>query len=175
MRHRWAARLGLGAAALTLSGCVGIAIHLVKYAHKNHSPPVTAAATTPPPAVRTDAAVAQGAPGITAIVMRDDTLLFRMDVGPIDKNVQWPVASALKWITAALVMTVVDDGRLSLDAPISRYLPDLDDRIGKTTLRELLAQTSGEGSLEDAVDIRQDPRMTLAQSAKYATAKPAAE
>jgi CubicO group peptidase (beta-lactamase class C family) len=151
-------------------------IHLAKYAHKQSAQPI-ANTTAPPTLVRTEleAAVAQGAPGVTAIVMRGDSLLFRMDVGPIDRNAQWPVASASKWMTAALVMTVVDEGKLSLDAPISRYLPHLSGRIGDTTLRQLLAQTSGEGSLEDAVDIRQDSRMTLAQSADEIVQRPLAD
>ena len=177
MRQRWIAQLGLCLTILLLSGCVGIAIHLVKYAHKKNAPAGAATITAPPPIVRDELndAVAKGAPGVTAIVMRGDTLLFRMDVGPIDKNAQWPVASASKWLTAALVMTVVDEGKLSLDAPISRYLPGLSGRIGKTTLRQLLAQTSGEGSLEDGADIRQDPRMTLAESAAEILQRPLAD
>ncbi|HEY8288001.1 MAG TPA: serine hydrolase domain-containing protein [Acetobacteraceae bacterium] len=62
-------------------------------------------------------------------------------------------------------MTVVDEGKLSLDAAISRYLPAFTGPSAAITLRQLLAQTSGEGSLQDMVDIRQDPRLTLAESA----------
>lgn len=161
-------RLVVCAAALSLSGCVGIAIHLYKYAHKKSAAPSAVATTADPSAsVRTalESAVKDGAPGVTAIVMRGDTRLLRMDVGTIDPNAQLPVASASKWLTAALVMSVVDEGKLSLDAPISHYLPAFTGRAGEVTLRQLLAQTSGEGSLEEGTDIRQDPRMTLAQSA----------
>lgn len=110
-------------------------------------------------------AVKKGAKGVTAIVMRDGKELFRLDVGKIDPDAQYPVASASKWMTAALVMTVVDEGKLSLDEPLSKHLPEFQGEKGRTTLRQLLAQTSGEGSLKGRVDIRQDPRLTLAESA----------
>ena len=119
-----------------------------------------------------DKAVANGAPGVTAIVMRKGDPLFRLDVGSIPHDAQWPVASASKWMTTALVMTVVDEGKLSLDAPISRYLPEFQGTIGSTTLRELLAQTSGEGSIEAAFDIRQDARITLRESADAVARRP---
>jgi len=156
--------------AFPLCGCVGLVLHAARHMHKS-SPAKTVAATPerslPPAPVRTEleAVVARGAPGVTAIVMRRGDLVFRLDVGPIDHDAQLPVASASKWMTAALVMTVVDEGKLSLDAPISRYLPEFRGLAGTTTLRELLAQTSGEGSLRDGIDIRQDARITLGESA----------
>jgi CubicO group peptidase (beta-lactamase class C family) len=116
--------------------------------------------------------VARGAPGVTAIVMKDGRRLYRLDVGDIGPETQYEVASASKWLATALVMTVVDEGLVSLDMPIRRYLPEFKGVAGQTTLRELLAQTSGEGSLHGLADIRQDPRLTLAQSATDIAARP---
>jgi CubicO group peptidase (beta-lactamase class C family) len=120
-------------------------------------------------------AVKHGAAGITAIIMKSGKKLFRLDIGKIDPDVQYPVASASKWMTAALVMTVVDEGKLSLDEPISKHLPEFQGEAARTTLRELLAQTSGEGSLKDLVDIKQDPRITLAESAEEVAKRPLAD
>jgi CubicO group peptidase (beta-lactamase class C family) len=117
-------------------------------------------------------AMGNGARGVSVILMRNGHQLFRMDVGDIDKDAQLPVASASKWMTAALVMSVVDEGKLSLDEPISRYLPAFAGPAGKITLRELLAQTSGEGSILDMVDIKQDPGITLAESATLIAGRP---
>jgi CubicO group peptidase (beta-lactamase class C family) len=117
-------------------------------------------------------AVRHGAAGVTAIVMRDGKQLFRLDIGKIDADAQYQVASASKWMTAALVMTVVDEGRLSLDEPISQHLPEFRGEAARTTLRQLLAQTAGEGSLKGLVDIKQDPRITLAESAKEVAERP---
>lgn len=162
--------------ALALSGCVR-ALHHLAQQHKQSgsAPSVAAEGDTPAPQeVRTqlEAVVKGGVPGVTAIVMRDGRLLYRLDVGGIDADTRYPVASASKWMTAALLMTVVDEGKLSLDEPVSKHLPVFQGTPGEITLRQLLAQTSGEGSLKDLVDIRQDPRITLAASAAEIAARP---
>jgi CubicO group peptidase (beta-lactamase class C family) len=164
---------------LAISGCIGIALHAGEKALDAMSAPVQASlAPAAQKKVRQrvhaelEHALGQGAAGVTAIVMRDGRQLLRMDVGDIAPDAQLPVASASKWMTAALVMSVVDEGRLSLDAPISHYLPAFAGPSATTTLRELLAQTSGEGSLLDMVDIGQDPRLTLAESATQIAQRP---
>jgi CubicO group peptidase (beta-lactamase class C family) len=57
------------------------------------------------------------------------------------------VASISKVFTATLAMTLVDEGLLDLDAPVSRYLPDLrltpDDVQDRVTMRQLLSHGSG--------------------------------
>ena len=110
-------------------------------------------------------AVKDGRAGVTMVVMRGDQLLYRLDAGGITPDAQYEIASSSKWMTAALVMTVVDEGKLTLDDPISKWLPEFQGDAGRITLRELLAQTAGQGSLKSVVDIKQNPRMTLAQSA----------
>lgn len=52
------------------------------------------------------------------------------------------IASASKWLEAATLMTLVDDKRMSLDAPISTYLPDLNGPQGANTLRQMFSHTS---------------------------------
>lgn len=54
------------------------------------------------------------------------------------------IGSLTKSFTATTVMQLVEDGVLDLQAPISRYLPGLDKRLGETlTLHLLLKQRSG--------------------------------
>ena len=66
-------------------------------------------------------------------------------VGP---ETLFQVASLSKWITAWAVMTLVDSGKLDLDAPVSRYLtrwqlpPSEFDNDG-VTVRRLLSHTAG--------------------------------
>lgn len=163
-------------ATFLLSGCIGIPLRIAKelqgrstVIHGEEPGNVS-----PPSGLRDEleAMVKEGAPGVTAIVMKGERQLYRIDIGSIGHETQYEVASASKWMTAALVMTVVDEGLVSLDEPISRHLPAFKGAAGATTLRELLAQTSGEGSLGDLVDVEQDPRMTLAQSAAEIAARP---
>lgn len=55
-----------------------------------------------------------------------------------------PIASASKWLAVATVLAVVDEGLLDLDAPIGRYVVEL-DRPDKraVTLRQCLSCSAG--------------------------------
>ncbi|MDF2117736.1 serine hydrolase [Roseiarcaceae bacterium H3SJ34-1] len=131
-------------------------------------------ASRPPPAVigEFNRMIEKDAvPGATLIVFRNGRQLYRIDAG-IDPDAQLPVASASKWMAAALIMTLVDDGKLSLDEPIERRLPAFTGVAGKITLRQILSYTSGQGSLQGLVDIRQNPRMSLAEAANEIAARP---
>src|SRR5689334_23030969 len=69
----------------------------------------------------------------TGYPMRPDTLFLIGSIGKV--------------YTAALVMTLVDEGTLDLDTPVITYLPDFrltDERARDTiTLRHLLSHQSG--------------------------------
>ncbi len=57
---------------------------------------------------------------------------------------RFPIASISKTFVAAAVLRLVADGKISLDAPIGKYLPSLPKRIGEpVTVKMLLAHTSG--------------------------------
>jgi CubicO group peptidase (beta-lactamase class C family) len=66
---------------------------------------------------------------------------------PVRPDTLFPIGSIAKVYTAALVMTLVDEGKLDLDTPVATYLPDLglaDERARDTiTLRQLLSHQSG--------------------------------
>ena len=56
------------------------------------------------------------------------------------------IGSITKVYTTTLIMQLVDEGRIELDAPARKYLPDLrfgDDRAADVTIRHLLTHTSG--------------------------------
>lgn len=115
-----------------------------------------------------------GAPGVIAMVMKDGKLLYRVEEGDITPSTVLPIASASKWTTVTLAMTVVDEGKLSLDQPIGERLPEFTGEQAKITLRELLSFTSGQGGLKSGkmFDLRQDPRMTLDAAVKQISARP---
>ena len=67
---------------------------------------------------------------------------------PVDRDTQFQVASLSKWTTAWGVMTLVDQGKLDLDAPVSTYLkrwrlPPSPFDNNKVTVRRLLSHTAG--------------------------------
>jgi CubicO group peptidase (beta-lactamase class C family) len=45
--------------------------------------------------------------------------------GPYTANTRQPIASCSKWLSAALVMTFVDEGKLNLDDTVGKWLPVL--------------------------------------------------
>jgi len=53
------------------------------------------------------------------------------------------IGSITKQFTAEAVMMLVEEGKLTLDDPIARYLPDLPDEWREIRLRHLLTHTSG--------------------------------
>lgn len=53
------------------------------------------------------------------------------------------VGAAGTQFTAAAVMLLVEDGKIALDAPVTRYLPKAPAKWSKVTIRHLLGHTSG--------------------------------
>lgn len=72
-----------------------------------------------------------------------DQIAYDQSFGTWSRDDQVPIASASKWLSAAAIMTLVDEGRLDLDAPISTYWEGLDADHSVITLRQLMSHTSG--------------------------------
>src|SRR5687768_18410804 len=91
------------------------------------------------------------AAGIVAAVVRgNDTLLFKgYGKADIEWNIPMPVdavfeiGSVTKQFTAVAILQLRDEGKLSLEDDVTKWLPDFDTRGNKVTLRRLLDHTSG--------------------------------
>ncbi|MFF3737062.1 serine hydrolase domain-containing protein [Streptomyces sp. NPDC002566] len=94
-------------------------------------------------------AVGQGAPGAAAL-LDDGGSVHRLAVGVSDRKTgraltagdRFRIGSVTKVFSAVVLLQLVDEHRLSLDAPVNRYLPRLlpDSRI---TVRHVLSHRSG--------------------------------
>jgi CubicO group peptidase (beta-lactamase class C family) len=63
---------------------------------------------------------------------------------PMGLNTRFETGSVSKWIAAMVVLKLVDQGKLALDQPITRYLPDYRADTGaRLTLRHLMSHSSG--------------------------------
>lgn len=67
---------------------------------------------------------------------------------PVGRNTVFQVSSLSKWISAFGIMKLVEDGKLDLDAPVSKYLtrwqlPASKFDNEKVTVRRLLSHTAG--------------------------------
>lgn len=82
--------------------------------------------------------------GYSIAIVQDGKEIYRRDGGAHDEDTSDYVASAGKWYMAACIMTLVDEGKLSLDDPVEKWIPEFrNDPKGKAILRQLLAHTSG--------------------------------
>jgi CubicO group peptidase (beta-lactamase class C family) len=110
-------------------------------------------------------------PGLVALVAHGQDVhveaLGHLDIGgrPVARDSLFRIASTTKPITAVATLALVDEGRLSLDEPVQRLLPELADRrvlvrvdgpIEDTvpahrpiTVRDLLTFTFGFGMLTE--------------------------
>lgn len=88
-------------------------------------------------------ATARGIPGGYVLVMRDGQVVCNHHFGNASTRSHVPIASASKWLTAITLLTLVDDGKLSLDEPVGAMLPEFTGPRAGITLRQLLSHTSG--------------------------------
>lgn len=88
----------------------------------------------------------------SALVAENGSVIFKKGFG--QANMEWDIANApntkhrlgsiTKQFTAALVLQLVEKGKLDLHAPISKYVPDYPKAVAdKVTLHHLLTHTSG--------------------------------
>jgi D-alanyl-D-alanine carboxypeptidase len=98
-----------------------------------------------------EAAFPADGPGAAVIItFRGETLYARgrgladIETGrPITPATVFRLASITKQFTAAVVLQLVQDDRVSLDDPLSRFLPDYPQPGAAATVRQLLNHTSG--------------------------------
>ncbi|HEY1184528.1 MAG TPA: serine hydrolase domain-containing protein [Bryobacteraceae bacterium] len=91
-----------------------------------------------------------GAPSVSVAVVKDGKLVYAKAFGtadlaagrPANLQTRYAVGSISKQFTAAALLMLEEQGKLSLDDRVSKYFPDL-TRAGEVTIRQLLSHTSG--------------------------------
>ena len=90
-------------------------------------------------------------PGLSVAVASQNQIVFSKALGKGDIEQDVPLttasvqrlASLSKPITGTIIMDLVEQGKLSLDASVRQYLPELPAFYQSVTLRELLSHQSG--------------------------------
>ncbi len=85
----------------------------------------------------------------------ESRLVYQLEIGSFSRDNRIPIMSGSKWLTGAIVMSLVEDGLLDLDAPVTKYIDqnwielDLDFQktminvmLTRVTVRQLLALTA---------------------------------
>lgn len=92
-----------------------------------------------------------GSPGCALGIYRDGKLVYGSGYGsadlehdvPITTKTVFDIGSTSKQFTAAAIMMLAQQGKLSLDDEIQKYLPEIPGYGTPITIRHLLAHTSG--------------------------------
>jgi CubicO group peptidase (beta-lactamase class C family) len=90
-------------------------------------------------------------PGAAVTVIRDGRILYQHGYGianleydiPIQPETVFHVASVSKQFTAMALVLLEQDGKLSIDDDVRKYLPELPNYGRRITIRHLLQHTSG--------------------------------
>jgi CubicO group peptidase (beta-lactamase class C family) len=90
-------------------------------------------------------------PGCAVAAMRDGKILYQRGYGmadldhnvPITAETVFHVASMSKQFTAAAIVMLAQERKLSLDDEVRKYVPELPDFVVPVTLRQLVHHTSG--------------------------------
>jgi len=81
---------------------------------------------------------------VVVLIWNKDSLIYKKEMGDLNSKTQVPIASCSKWLTAALVMKMVEEGKISLDDPVVNYIPEFGKYFKNyITLRQCLSHTTG--------------------------------
>ena len=100
---------------------------------------------------------------IVALLYKDNKVIFEKKIGEFDKRTTIPIASCSKWLTTAMIMTLVDEGKISLDDKVSNYIPLFATyRKSYITIRHCLSHQTG-------IKQEQPSIMNILERKKYAS------
>ena len=91
-----------------------------------------------------------GVPSASVAVVQDGKIAYMQAYGaahldpklPATPQMRYSIGSISKQFTAAAILLLAEEGKLSLDDPVSKYIPGLTSG-NEITIRELLSHTSG--------------------------------
>lgn len=97
-----------------------------------------------------DSLSSTGVPSASVAIIQNDRITYQHAYGkarldpplPATPEMAYSIGSVSKQFTATAILLLAEDGKLSLDDPVSRFVPNL-TRAGEITIRQLLSHTSG--------------------------------
>lgn len=101
------------------------------------------------------------------LLLKDGQKLHELYSGTYQPNTLRLIASASKWLSAVVLLSLVDDGLMNLDDPVSRYFPaHYPGQKGTITLRQMFSHTSGLPG-DESSDVLSSDAITLQQAAQF--------
>ncbi|MEO7489659.1 MAG: serine hydrolase domain-containing protein, partial [Ferruginibacter sp.] len=81
--------------------------------------------------------------GASIIIKKNNKVVYKNYFGNYKPETVAFIASAGKWLAAATIAAVVDEGKLNWNDKVKKYLPEFTDAKGEATLAQLLSHTAG--------------------------------
>lgn len=91
-------------------------------------------------------------PGVQVAVVKDGKTVLSKAFGTVDNKTVFPIFSCTKAFTGVAVMQLVEEGKVELAAPVSRYLDGLPAEWQQITIRQLLTHVSGLPNILNLLD-----------------------
>lgn len=90
-------------------------------------------------------------PGATLAIVSGDRIVYAKGFGisnvetnaPVTTEMLFRIASVTKMFTATALVTLAEQGKLKLDAPINSYVAGLSQQLSQVTIHQLLTHTAG--------------------------------
>lgn len=102
--------------------------------------------------------------GCALVLIHDGRVIYEKGFGGVTADSVMPIASASKWLSGALLLTLVDEHKLALSDSIGKYLQYLSGTKATITVRQLFSHTSG---FAGEIPIMRDMKLTM-KNAVYA-------
>lgn len=78
------------------------------------------------------------------LIYKDGKTIYKKENGEFNAKTQLPIGASSQWLTAALIMTFVQEGKISLDDKVSKYIPIFDKYYkGYITIRHCITHYTG--------------------------------
>lgn len=90
-------------------------------------------------------------PGAAIVIVKGDRVVFAKGYGisnietgaPVTTDMLFRIGSLTKPFTAATLISLAEEGKIKLDAPVGDYVKGLNAKLGQVTLHQLLSHTAG--------------------------------
>src|SRR5688572_9923478 len=81
--------------------------------------------------------------GASILIAKNNRVIYKNYFGTNKPETVVFIASAGKWLAAATIAAIVDEGKLSWNDKVKKWLPEFIDAKGEATLAQLLSHTAG--------------------------------
>jgi D-alanyl-D-alanine carboxypeptidase len=135
---------------LRLAACIGLALSILAQTQAQTPAELSSETRSEIDQAARQILESTGVPSASVAVVKDGTLVYTHAYGnarlepptPATAEMRYKIGSISKQFTATAILMLAEQGKLSLDDPVSRFVPDL-TRAKEVTIRQLLSHTSG--------------------------------